>query len=101
VIQITGMGPVSTDLVDPRGPNFSQQRIWSTAQGLGAAIARRNFLLIMPYPSFLGRRGDGFLFAQTSGTHSTKSTSFVPTPGLTFQLPEGSGEAAIVTLNLP
>ena len=25
VIQITGMGPVSTDLVDPSGPNFSQQ----------------------------------------------------------------------------
>jgi hypothetical protein len=25
VIQITGMGPVSTDLVDPKGPNFSQQ----------------------------------------------------------------------------
>jgi quercetin dioxygenase-like cupin family protein len=25
VIQITGTGPVSTDLVDPSGPNFSQQ----------------------------------------------------------------------------
>ena len=25
VIQITGMGPVSTDLVDPKGPSFSQQ----------------------------------------------------------------------------
>jgi hypothetical protein len=40
------------------------------------------------------------LYAQTNG-HTTNSTSFVPIPGLTFQLPEGSGDVAIVTLNLP
>ena len=41
------------------------------------------------------------LFAQTSGTHTTNSTSFVPIPGLTFKLPEGVGLNAIVILNLP
>ena len=41
------------------------------------------------------------LFAQTSGTHTTNSTSFVPIPGLTFKLPEGVGTNMIVILNLP
>ncbi|MEA2842154.1 MAG: archaeal flagellar protein FlaF [Methylobacteriaceae bacterium] len=41
------------------------------------------------------------LYAQTSGTHSTNSTSYVPIPGLSFQLPEGVGAMAIVTLNVP
>jgi hypothetical protein len=41
------------------------------------------------------------LFAQTSGAHSTNSTSFVPIPGLTFQLPQALGDTAIVTLNVP
>ena len=41
------------------------------------------------------------LYAQTHGQLTTNSTSFVPIPGLTFQLPEGSGDTAIVTLNLP
>jgi hypothetical protein len=40
------------------------------------------------------------LYAQTNG-HTRNSTSFVPIPGLTFQLPGGSGDVAIVTLNLP
>src|SRR5947209_19305623 len=41
------------------------------------------------------------LYAQTSGTLSTNSGSFVPIPGLTFKLPEGVGENAIITLNVP
>src|ERR1700759_4110061 len=41
------------------------------------------------------------LYVQTSGQLTTNSTSFVPIPGLTFQLPEGVGDMAIVTLNLP
>jgi hypothetical protein len=41
------------------------------------------------------------MYAQTSGTQSTNSGSFVPIPGLTFQIPEGVGDTALVILNLP
>ena len=41
------------------------------------------------------------LYAQTSGTHSTDSGSFVPIPGLSITIPEGVGISALVILNLP
>jgi hypothetical protein len=41
------------------------------------------------------------LYAQTSGQLKTSSDTFEPIPGLTFHLPQGIGETAIVTLNLP
>lgn len=41
------------------------------------------------------------LYAQTSGTQSTNSGSFVPIPGLSLTLPEGVGTSALVILNLP
>jgi hypothetical protein len=41
------------------------------------------------------------LYAQTTGTHTTNSSSFVAIPGLTLTLPEGSGTFALVILNLP
>jgi len=41
------------------------------------------------------------LYAQTSGTQKTNSSTFVPIPGLTLTIPEGVGSAALVTLNLP
>jgi hypothetical protein len=41
------------------------------------------------------------LYAQTTGTQQTNSGSFVPIPGLSFQIPEGVGTAALVILNLP
>ena len=41
------------------------------------------------------------LYAQTSGTQSTNSASFVPIPGLSLTLPEGVGTSALVILNLP
>ena len=41
------------------------------------------------------------MYAQTRGTQSTNSGSFVPIPGLTFQIPEGVGDTALVILNLP
>jgi len=41
------------------------------------------------------------MYAQTTGTQSTTSGSFVPIPGLTIVLPEGVGTTALVTLNLP
>ncbi len=41
------------------------------------------------------------LYAQTSGTQQTNSSTFVPIPGLTLTIPEGVGAAALVTLNLP
>jgi hypothetical protein len=41
------------------------------------------------------------LYAQTSGTQQTNSSTFVPIPGLTLTIPEGVGSAALVTLNLP
>jgi mannose-binding lectin len=40
-------------------------------------------------------------YAQTSGTHSTNSGSFVPIPGLSITIPEGVGTTAIIILNLP
>ena len=43
----------------------------------------------------------GALYAHTSGNLSTNSASFVPIPGLSFQLPEGVGEIIIITLNIP
>src|ERR1700731_1033207 len=36
------------------------------------------------------------LYAQTTGTHTTNSSSFVAIPGLTLTLPEGSGTFALV-----
>jgi hypothetical protein len=41
------------------------------------------------------------LFAQTSGTLTTNSTSAVPIPGLTLTLPEGVQDQVLVILNLP
>ena len=41
------------------------------------------------------------LYAQTSGTLTTNSGSFVPIPGLTLTLPEGVNSFALVILNLP
>jgi len=41
------------------------------------------------------------LYAQTSGTHSTNSGSFVAIPGLTITIPEGVGTSALIILNLP
>jgi hypothetical protein len=41
------------------------------------------------------------LYAQTSGTHSTTSGTFVAIPGLDITIPEGVNATAIVILNLP
>ena len=41
------------------------------------------------------------LYAQTSGTHSTNSGSFVPIPGLSLTLPASTGGSMLVILNLP
>jgi hypothetical protein len=41
------------------------------------------------------------LYAQTAGTHTTNSGSFVAIPGLTLTIPEGAGTFALVILNLP
>jgi len=41
------------------------------------------------------------LYAQTAGTHTTNSGSFVAIPGLTLTIPEGVGAIALVILNLP
>jgi len=41
------------------------------------------------------------LYAQTSGTHSTNSGSFVPIPDLSLTLPGGAGGSMLVILNLP
>jgi hypothetical protein len=38
---------------------------------------------------------------ETSGKLTTNSTTFVAMPGLAIQLPQGVGDMAIVTLNLP
>ena len=40
-------------------------------------------------------------YAQTTGTHSTNSGSFVPIPGLSLTLPAGAGGSMLVILNLP
>jgi hypothetical protein len=41
------------------------------------------------------------LYAQTSGTHTTNSGSFVPIPGLSLTLPGGAGGSMLLILNLP
>jgi hypothetical protein len=42
------------------------------------------------------------VYAQTpSGQHSTNSSSWSQIPGLKVELPEGVGDTAIVTLNVP
>lgn len=41
------------------------------------------------------------LYAQTSGTQSTNSATFVPIPGLSLTIPEGVGTSALIILNLP
>lgn len=41
------------------------------------------------------------LYAQTSGTQSTNSGTFVAIPGLTLTIPEGVDDNAIVIVNLP
>lgn len=41
------------------------------------------------------------LYAQTSEKLSTNSGSFVPIPGLSLTIPEGSGLSALVILNAP
>jgi hypothetical protein len=40
-------------------------------------------------------------YAQTTGTHTTNSGSFVPIPGLSLTLPGGAGGSMLVILNLP
>src|SRR5262249_11620664 len=47
------------------------------------------------------RESDMALYAQTNGTQSTNSGSFVPIPGLSLTVPEGVGTSALVILNLP
>jgi hypothetical protein len=41
------------------------------------------------------------LYAQTTGTQTTNSGSFVPIPGLSLTIPEGVDTSALVILNLP
>jgi hypothetical protein len=41
------------------------------------------------------------LYAQTSGTQQTDSSTNVPIPGLSLTIPEGVGTAALVILNVP
>jgi len=41
------------------------------------------------------------VYAQTTGTQSTNSGSWVPMPGLAVKLPEGVGEQALLILNVP
>lgn len=41
------------------------------------------------------------LYAQTSGTLSTNSSTFVAMHGLSVTIPEGVGTTAIITLNVP
>src|SRR4051794_26520414 len=41
------------------------------------------------------------IFVQTSKPHQTNSTTFIPIPGLTLTLPQGSGDQALVILNMP
>jgi mannose-binding lectin len=41
------------------------------------------------------------LYAQTSGTQSTNSGTFVSIPGLTLTIPAGVNDAALVVVNLP
>ena len=41
------------------------------------------------------------LYAQSSGTHSTNSSTLVPIPGLSIVVPEGAGTSALIILNVP
>ena len=41
------------------------------------------------------------LYAQSSGTHSTDSSTLVPIPGLSIVVPEGVGTSALIILNVP
>jgi len=41
------------------------------------------------------------LYAQSSGTHSTNSSTLVPIPGLSITVPEGVGISALIILNVP
>jgi mannose-binding lectin len=41
------------------------------------------------------------LYAQSSGTQSKNSGTFVPMPDLCFTIPEGVGTSALVILNVP
>jgi hypothetical protein len=41
------------------------------------------------------------LYAQTCGTHTTNSDTFVAIPGLSITVPAGDGTAALVILNAP
>jgi mannose-binding lectin len=41
------------------------------------------------------------LYAQTSGTRNTNSSSWTQIPGLALKLPEGVGENALLILNVP
>ena len=41
------------------------------------------------------------LYAQTTGTQTTNSNSFVPIPGLSLTIPAGVNTSALVILNLP
>jgi hypothetical protein len=41
------------------------------------------------------------VYKETSGMRSTNSSSFVPIRDLSIELPQGSGDLAIVTLNVP
>jgi hypothetical protein len=41
------------------------------------------------------------MYAQSSGTQTTTSQTFVPMPMLSITIPEGVGTMAIITLNVP
>jgi hypothetical protein len=41
------------------------------------------------------------LYAQSSGTQSTNSGTFVPIPGLSITVPEGVGTSALIILSVP
>ena len=41
------------------------------------------------------------VYAQTTGTQSTNSGSWTPMPGLSVKIPQGVGEMAMLTLNVP
>ena len=41
------------------------------------------------------------LYAQSSGTQQTNSSTFVPIPGLSITIPEGVGSSAVLILNVP
>jgi Bc2L-like protein len=41
------------------------------------------------------------VYAQTTGTQSTNNGSWTPMPGLAVKIPQGVGELAMLTLNVP